>query len=1484
MTIFTVSLGDPTDPASGAVPRDLDGAWQWTPDDDDAPAGVETKARVRRVRTPEGARFFNAPIGTPIVRDPVTGVMRAVTAAGPAKPRPTTRRARDVAPGTRVRAGGQTGVVQTVDVDPDSGDVLLQLDDGEPAVVLFPTDDVTVLAPPDADEPLPPSGATLTLNAPPTITGFPGDHGAMFKNAEELQVGDWLYVPDGYEDATGETVWAPRLVEHVWSDHLSDKLLIGLAGESIPRKLGPTESVPVGVAVNGPPGPGDPDDLDALDELLDLEGQEVPGQLPTKTASDVVVGDRIRVHEGWEDGLPAWRAATVLSVATDEDGAIRVDVGRTYPYVFAPHAGVPMAGPNDPPLEGVDLGLAGDLIGLEEEELAPPPPPEVPEAAPPPPETPKTTGQYAGFGQGATAEAKKQVKSVQERVDAGEDPEAALTAYRKDVNRVRNRIILDRKKAAEAAGQAVKQDQTKDAPEPADPSDPPEVVADKALSAIKGDKPVAIYGFSGAGHPGPGAVRPSSGGWQRVARTLDEGAVVPAIDVPIEAGYRASGVVVKRDGIAYLIESESPGVLTDAEKARLDAAIKNVGRVLAPLDAERKAHLAGVALVTGKNPSDAHWAKEYGVANFQSAATGGRGSITIWAGGTPLPGVLAHEYGHNVDTGIGGGTESTWFSKAEQPTLEGSGLAWPTVMDRDVWTSAAFGPSGGNSNGLWPIDFHETRPDTHLLTPGGGGVTAYGANSRAEDFAESVRLYLKDRNDGKLGYAAPRDWMPGHAEGDAWGPVVRFADLYPERAQLLDKVLGLETDFDTPWRKVAAGALKARVLQRLQTSGELPDDALYTSWQRDLGIGRLGPGVNVLDEALDEFNEGAKAALKDELGELYAAAGWVSDDVDADEWAALNEKYDTLSAGEKNAIVMQIEELAKAKLQLIMQDQAEAAAKAAAAKDTFDLAAGEKALKGAGETEWLRLARKRKASVKFHAKKKGATAEEAQLIADDYFRDQLWHRLTELKLLAGDLGAQDATAGGTEGSVKLEATTLEGFDLAAAEATLKDAGDDEWLKVASRRRKARAKSLLQAAGGAKPNKPARPKFSSTWQHSLEEINERVDAYLASGDQADLYALPYNRRTAAIKYRQRLKAWETWQAPPAEELEPLIANADAQAATVYRAQVWSRMIAQGHFTLDQLTGDKTHQTPTIPIHDSAAASAARTWYSQAGKTKHPLAAKFYNQAEQAKANIAAELGSRLNTPEGWQALRVHLAGSTADGGDNVRSVYSLTWLGSDGGYNAPTVSAKRADGTIKDFDELTADERQAILANHVSMVVARWAATSGDHNAISLASQVAVANEFGLSSDPWLRIKVEMSHGYSSNVDSTIAKSQEYYATAGPWLRSVMRTMYSHTQEEFAKEGVTHVAIYRGIRHNPLKDGSGAGTASVDHQPMESWSSSYGTAKSFSQGQYVMRATFPASRILGSCRTGFGCLNEQEFVPLDGPGAVDVKKGGWSGAA
>ena len=114
------------------------------------------------------------------------------------------------------------------------------------------------------------------------------------------------------------------------------------------------------------------------------------------------------------------------------------------------------------------------------------------------------------------------------------------------------------------------------------------------------------------------------------------------------------------------------------------------------------------------------------------------------------------------------------------------------------------------------------------------------------------------------------------------------------------------------------------------------------------------------------------------------------------------------------------------------------------------------------------------------------------------------------------------------------------------------------------------------------------------------------------------------------------------------------------------------------------------------------------------------------------------------------------------------------------------------------------------------------------------------------------------------------------------VRKVVRAMYVHTQSELAKAGVTELKLARGSNSSPIDPKTGQFYIAHKWVPgvgyrknvntevilntnsASSWSSRKSTAAKFGS---VVVATFPASRILGCARTGFGCLNEQEFVVL-----------------
>jgi hypothetical protein len=108
-----------------------------------------------------------------------------------------------------------------------------------------------------------------------------------------------------------------------------------------------------------------------------------------------------------------------------------------------------------------------------------------------------------------------------------------------------------------------------------------------------------------------------------------------------------------------------------------------------------------VVHTTQKNKDDAYWEKQYGISNFESAATGGDGGIVVYSGNPVSTGTVAHEAGHNLATKIWGKTsppKDSEYGKAQQ----------------------------------------SEKP-----------VSTYGAISSTEDFAEAVKLFVKSPDEMK---------------------------------------------------------------------------------------------------------------------------------------------------------------------------------------------------------------------------------------------------------------------------------------------------------------------------------------------------------------------------------------------------------------------------------------------------------------------------------------------------------------------------------------------------------------------------------------------------------------------------------------------------------------------------------------------------------------------------------------------------------------
>lgn len=184
----------------------------------------------------------------------------------------------------------------------------------------------------------------------------------------------------------------------------------------------------------------------------------------------------------------------------------------------------------------------------------------------------------------------------------------------------------------------------------------------------------------------------------------------------------------------------------------------------------------------------------------------------------------------------------------------------------------------------------------------------------------------------------------------------------------------------------------------------------------------------------------------------------------------------------------------------------------------------------------------------------------------------------------------------------------------------------------------------------------------------------------------------------------------------------------------------------------------------------------------------------------------------------------------------------------------------------------ADVKITDLVDAVDRLVRQWASTSGDSSAPAIATQLAARAEFDLmKSALW----------WGAHAPQVLAEAQRLLAANETFLRTALRAMYDWTQEEFAARGITEVSLVRGQSFSGTGVAIGARgektVAEVLLQPMSSFSTEAGKAGQFASGMSpgVIRTTIPVERIIGSCRTGFGCLNEHEFVVLSSDGEVEI---------
>ena len=151
---------------------------------------------------------------------------------------------------------------------------------------------------------------------------------------------------------------------------------------------------------------------------------------------------------------------------------------------------------------------------------------------------------------------------------------------------------------------------------------------------------------------------------------------------------------VKVGQIRYHFPSSDPSALDNVTKTINDVISKKIPDGLSK-------HTSNIYLANQKSGKDFYWEKVYGWEGFISAATGGDRSIVGYGGVSLTRGTIAHEMGHNLANSMYGSPTPPKGSKFASLTKRTKGEK---------------------------IEKHPSN---------------YGMINKAEDFAESVRLYIE---------------------------------------------------------------------------------------------------------------------------------------------------------------------------------------------------------------------------------------------------------------------------------------------------------------------------------------------------------------------------------------------------------------------------------------------------------------------------------------------------------------------------------------------------------------------------------------------------------------------------------------------------------------------------------------------------------------------------------------------------------------------
>lgn len=226
-----------------------------------------------------------------------------------------------------------------------------------------------------------------------------------------------------------------------------------------------------------------------------------------------------------------------------------------------------------------------------------------------------------------------------------------------------------------------------------------------------------------------------------------------------------------------------------------------------------------------------------------------------------------------------------------------------------------------------------------------------------------------------------------------------------------------------------------------------------------------------------------------------------------------------------------------------------------------------------------------------------------------------------------------------------------------------------------------------------------------------------------------------------------------------------------------------------------------------------------------------------------------------------------------------------------------------------FDINTPEGVREAKAAIVSDIIHTWAISANNSNPVALAIQHEVRKLFNLNEAVGWYGRVRGPRE-GARIDTAISIDQ--MSTLGPLefddapqlsevqgeiVRSIVKAIYDATQHYYKSKGITHVAVWRGMRATPemVAPRGELVARRTTMRPLSSWTTNSAMAQSFAtslggwldaankkegldliaeQEKYdenlLIKAFVPVEQIFSNPLTGFGCLGEDEVVLLGMP--------------